>query len=147
LVIGFTEHLQIITTSTIGMSLIHTLYNSLQQALRLLSLLYLHRLSPGNGFQRRSFIGFRVHVLTGRRLSHNSFIAPTNPQAGGYLTPTSYSSRCYPKTLVIAAAPSYIASARTAQKKSPPTVLPLMRARLLRPIPSNGHCLQSHYLA
>jgi hypothetical protein len=48
---------------TIALSLIHTLYNSLQHALSLLSLLYLHRLSPGNGFQRRSFISFRVHVL------------------------------------------------------------------------------------
>jgi hypothetical protein len=28
-------------------------------------------LSPGNGFQRRSFLNFGVHVLIGRRLSHN----------------------------------------------------------------------------
>jgi hypothetical protein len=41
--------------------------------LRFLSLLYIHRLSPGNGFQRCSFLSFRVHVLTGQRLSHNSF--------------------------------------------------------------------------
>jgi hypothetical protein len=51
-------------------TLIHTLCSSLENALGLLSLLYLHRLSPGNGFQRRSFLDFRVHVLTGRRLFH-----------------------------------------------------------------------------
>jgi hypothetical protein len=61
----FTEYLQIVTIA------LHTLYNSLQHALSLLSLLYLHRLSPGNGFQRRSFLSFRVHVLTDRRVSDN----------------------------------------------------------------------------
>jgi hypothetical protein len=58
------------------LSLIHTLYNSLQHALILLSLLRLHRLSPGNGFQSRSFLSFSIHVLTGRGLSHESSIAP-----------------------------------------------------------------------
>jgi hypothetical protein len=38
-----------------ALSLIHTLYNSLQHALNLLNMLYLHRLLPGNGFQSRSF--------------------------------------------------------------------------------------------
>jgi hypothetical protein len=59
---------------TIALSLIHAIYNSLHHALILLILLYFHRLSPGNGFQRRSFLSFRVHVLTGRWLSHNSFL-------------------------------------------------------------------------
>jgi hypothetical protein len=78
LVIVFIEHLQILQVTTcIVLSLIHTLYNSLQHALSLLGLLYLHRLTPGNGFQRRSFLSFRVHVLTGRQISHYSFIAPT----------------------------------------------------------------------
>jgi hypothetical protein len=35
-------------------------------------MLYLHRLSPGNGVQRCSFFSFRAHVRTDRRLSHNS---------------------------------------------------------------------------
>jgi hypothetical protein len=52
-----------------ALSLIHTLYSSLQHVLTLLSLLCLHRLSPDNGFQRRSFLSFRLHVLTGRKLS------------------------------------------------------------------------------
>jgi hypothetical protein len=72
LVTGFIELLQNVTTSnycTIANS--HTHYSSLQQAPSLLSLLYLHRLSPSNGFQRRGFLSFRVHVLTGRQLSHN----------------------------------------------------------------------------
>jgi hypothetical protein len=51
--------------------LIHTLCSSLQHILSLLSVLCLHRLSPGKGFQCRSFISFRVHVFTGRRLSPN----------------------------------------------------------------------------
>jgi hypothetical protein len=59
---------------------IHTLYNSLQHALYLFSLLYLHRLSPGNGFQRRSFLSFYVHTLTGRRLS------PNQPESESYVT-------------------------------------------------------------
>jgi hypothetical protein len=50
----------------------HTHCSSLRHALRLLSLLYLHRLSAGNGFQRRSFLSFRFHVHTDRRLSHKA---------------------------------------------------------------------------
>jgi hypothetical protein len=68
LVIGFIEHLHKVTTM---LSLIHTLYNSLQHILRLLSVLSLRQLS-GNGFQSCRSPSLRVHVLTGRRLSHNS---------------------------------------------------------------------------
>jgi hypothetical protein len=49
------------------LSLIHTFYNSLQHVYNLLYSLNLHRLSPGNGFKRRSFLNFR-------RLSHNSLL-------------------------------------------------------------------------
>jgi hypothetical protein len=31
-------------------------------------------LSPGNDFQRRSFLNFRLHVLTGLRLSHSKLL-------------------------------------------------------------------------
>jgi hypothetical protein len=67
LVIGFIEQLQIVTTA---LSLIHTLCSSLKHALSFLSLLCLHRLSPGNGSQRRRSLSFRVHVLTCWRMSH-----------------------------------------------------------------------------
>jgi hypothetical protein len=45
--------------------------HSLQHVRSLLDLLYLHRLSPGNGFQHRSFLSFSVNVLTVWRLSPN----------------------------------------------------------------------------
>jgi hypothetical protein len=47
----------------------------------------------------------------------------------------------------LAADPRYIASTRTAQRTLLPTALLLLRACLLRPLPNNGHCLHSHYLA
>jgi hypothetical protein len=59
------------TQSLIALSLIHTLSSSLQHVLSLLSLLCLYRSLSGNGLQRRRFLNFRVHKLTGRRLSHN----------------------------------------------------------------------------
>jgi hypothetical protein len=66
--------------------LIHILCSSLQQVRNPVSLLYLHRLSPGNGFESRSFLSFCVHVLTGRRLCHNSLNSITvlliTPQHG-----------------------------------------------------------------
>jgi hypothetical protein len=72
LVMGFIEHLQIVTASiTIALLLIYTFYNSLQQALSLLNLLHLQRLWSLSGFQRRSSFSFHVHVITGWRLSHN----------------------------------------------------------------------------
>jgi hypothetical protein len=68
LLFRYIEHLRVVTTAP---SLTHALYSLLQHVQSLLSLLYLRRLSPGNGFQRRSFLSFRIHVLTGRRLSHD----------------------------------------------------------------------------
>jgi hypothetical protein len=54
---------------TIEISLIHTLYNSLQHPLSLPSLLCLHQSLSGNGFQHRSFLSFCVHALIGRGLT------------------------------------------------------------------------------
>jgi hypothetical protein len=75
LVIGFIEHLQNVTTNNYT-----AIANS--HSLPFISLLYLHRLSPGNGFQRRSFLSFHGHILTSRRLSYNSLIAPTDQFPG-----------------------------------------------------------------
>jgi hypothetical protein len=52
---------------TMALSLIHTFCNLLQNVRSILSL-YFHHLSPDNGFQRRSFPNFHVHVLISRRL-------------------------------------------------------------------------------
>jgi hypothetical protein len=46
------------TKITTALSPIYTLHSSLQCALRLLSLLCLHRLSPSNGSQRSRFLSF-----------------------------------------------------------------------------------------
>jgi hypothetical protein len=76
---------------------------SLQQHVQiLLSLLYLHRLPPGNGLQRCSFLSFRVHVLTGRRFSQlNSrlVLLITTPRHGAHkkhLSQVLYCCATYP---------------------------------------------------
>jgi hypothetical protein len=53
---------------SIALSLIHTLYNSLQHALCLLSLLCLHQSLPGSGFQRRRSLNFLNWPATFSRL-------------------------------------------------------------------------------
>jgi hypothetical protein len=62
LVIWLIEHLQIVTT-TVALSLIHTLRSSPQHALSLLGLLCLHYSFSGNGFQRRTFPSLWVPAL------------------------------------------------------------------------------------
>jgi hypothetical protein len=71
LVIGFIVLLKLITTSTVALSLVHTLCNSLQNTLSLPSLLCLHQLSPGNAFQQCRFLGCYVPQLWSS-LSHYS---------------------------------------------------------------------------
>jgi hypothetical protein len=70
--------------------LIHTLCSSPQHVQSVLSLLYLHQLLPGNGFQCRSFLGFHVYVLMGWQLFHNSFIAPTD-----YMFTSLWAGNCF----------------------------------------------------
>jgi hypothetical protein len=50
-------------TVNYSLSLVHTLYTSLQHALSLLSVLCLHGLSHGNGSQRRRFLIFQIPRL------------------------------------------------------------------------------------
>jgi hypothetical protein len=69
LVIGFTELLEKVTRSNYSAIAKFTLYDSLQHTLSLLSLLYHHQLSPGNGFQHHTFPGLRVHAFTGPTVS------------------------------------------------------------------------------
>jgi hypothetical protein len=99
LVIGFIEHLEIVTTT---LSLIHTLYGSLQHARSLFILLCLHRL-PGNGFQSCSFFSFRIHVLTGRRLTFRPLYpqrkSPRYPLDRGLGGPQSRCGQCGEKYL------------------------------------------------
>jgi hypothetical protein len=56
LVIGFTEHLQIVITSNYSANGIHTLCSALRHMLRLLSLLCLHQSLPGDGSQQCSVL-------------------------------------------------------------------------------------------
>jgi hypothetical protein len=124
---------------TIPLSIIDTICSSLQHVQSLLRLLHLHRLSPDNDCQCRSF---RVQVLTSQRLSHNSLFAPTNSQTGR----TSHTKLLLfylpsQDCLVIVAASRFIASAQTAQKTRHPTVLLLhyvviARTSQITPLPS-----------
>jgi hypothetical protein len=71
LVIGFIELLQNVTTSNYS-ALANANTIQLTTACTMsLRKLYLHRLSPGNGFQSCSFLCFRVHALSVQRLSHS----------------------------------------------------------------------------
>jgi hypothetical protein len=90
-------------------------------------------------------------------LNHSSPLtnSPTNSTP---LTPRLVAISHQPLTLLIAisrlldsavmtAGPHYITSTRIAQRTLPPIALPLLHLCLLRPLPSNICCLQSHYLA
>jgi multidrug efflux pump subunit AcrB len=72
LVIGFLRTYRSYLQVTIALSLFHSFHNSLHLTPSLLSLLYLHQLSPGNGFQRRSVLSFRIPVLTVSPIRHGS---------------------------------------------------------------------------
>jgi hypothetical protein len=114
-VIGFTDHSQNLTT-VMTVSLIRTLYSSLEHTLSLLSLLCLHR-SSGNSFHQRTFpllcipelspcLSYQL-IATAHNRSHRNcpvtdsltqltthFSPLTDSQTGGRLTLTSDSSHC-----------------------------------------------------
>jgi hypothetical protein len=66
LIIGFIEHLQIVTTSNhSAVTNSHTLkFTTAQHVPILLSLLCLHHSLAGNGFQSRRSVNFNVHGFT-----------------------------------------------------------------------------------
>jgi hypothetical protein len=141
LVIGFIEHLQIVTTSNynaIANSL--TIYYSLQHALSLLSLKHLYRPSPGNGFHRRSFFRFRVHVFTGRQLSHNSLNSRlVLLKTTGHGTHIKHRFQQFFYCCI-----EYIYHGLRRRRHFPITPL-LLVTNLLRPLPSNGCCMAAYF--
>jgi hypothetical protein len=127
----------------IALPLIHTHYNLLPQAVRILSVLYLHRLSPGNGFQRRSSLSFRV--------CH--YWPATASQLTKLETYPAYSTSSRTVQNILVHLPTillllrHVAVARTEQRTPLPSYTLVHVRNLLRPLPSNGLCLQSYYLA
>jgi hypothetical protein len=69
LVIGFIEHLQIVTTSSYSAIANSHIQQYITARTMFSGLLCLRQSLSGNGFQSRRSLNFRVHVLTGRRLS------------------------------------------------------------------------------
>jgi hypothetical protein len=123
---------------TIALSLIHTLRSSLQHALSVLSLLYVHRLSPGNGFQRRSILSFRVQVplLTGDCLTTNSVHQLTPRLAAiSHQSPTLLTafSRLSPNSSC-----SSLYSLGTDRTQNAASNTSIVDCACCRPLPSNG---------
>jgi hypothetical protein len=123
---------------TIALSLIHTLCSSLQHVLSLLSLLCLHQSLSGNGFRHHRSLNFRVHILTGRRMSHNwlnsGLVMLITRRQGPHIKHRF--QRCY-------CCVTQLSQERRREHCFP--FSPLVRVRNLLPI--SGRCLQSHYLA
>jgi hypothetical protein len=83
-------------------------------------------------------LGTRDNILISQ-IGTSLFFASYDSQGhGGGIRPRLHTGE------VIAAAPRYIDSARTAQRTPLPRVF--LRTCHLRPLPNNGRCLQSHYL-
>jgi hypothetical protein len=79
MIIGFIEHLYPQLQVTIALSLIHTFCSLLQHVRNLLSLLYLHRLSPDNGLQSvASSASVFTSLLAGDWLTTNSLLQLTH---------------------------------------------------------------------
>jgi hypothetical protein len=138
--------------------------------LSLLRLLCLHQ-SSGNGFQLQTFLFLCVPELS-PCFSYQQWLTRTEPQQfpnqlmhsltnqfaplhyihklpGWRLSHTNFLLFSLPSqdSLLMAAGPCYIALVQIAHRTPFPAALLLLRACLLRPLPSNGRCLHSHYLA
>jgi hypothetical protein len=124
--------------SYVTLAIIHALYNSLEHTLYLFSLLCLHRLWPGNGFQRCSFLNFHVHALTGRRLSPNQL----NTRLALLVTPRHglHSKNRFQQFYCCVTQLSH-----GPRREHLIPISPLLRVRNLLSI--NDRCLHSRYLA
>jgi hypothetical protein len=97
-------------------------------------------------FLRSESLGTHNHIL----LSHEVKLPFSSPPMTRRVMVEVFdlaSTRVTKNSLIIAATPCYVASAQTTRKTPLPRVLLLLHACLLRPLPGNSHCLQSHYLA
>jgi hypothetical protein len=93
----------------------------------------------GNGFQRHNFLSFCVHVLTGRRLSHNllnsRLILLRTPQH------RPHRKNCFQQFF-------YRCNTQLSHILCREHLFPVSQLVSVRNLlPSNGRCLQSHYLA
>jgi hypothetical protein len=124
------------------LSIIHTLSSSLQHVLSLLSLLCLYQSLSGNRFQSRRSLNFRVHVFNDRRLSHNLL----NSRLALHITSRYRRHRKNLSQQLFYCCITHLSRGPRRQQRFPDR--PLVRIRnLLRPLPNNSRCLQSHYLA
>jgi hypothetical protein len=115
-----------------------TVVNSLQHALSLFSLLYFHRLLPGNGFQHHSFLTFHVHFLT-CLLSHNLL----NSRHVLLITPQRGLQRKLLSQQFLCCCVTQLSHGPHGEHNFP--VSPLVCGINL--LPSNGHCLHSYFLS
>jgi hypothetical protein len=106
------------------LSLIHTLYTSLQHPLILLSLLSLHLSSPGNGFQRHSFVSSVFHSSGPRWLALISQLTLQSSLKGYSSRPhssrTALPNRCL-KTVLLCPWPPSQGPGPPAHRSIPPT--------------------------
>jgi hypothetical protein len=134
---GIYELLQNVTTRKISLSLIHTFCSSLQHAIYLLSLLCLHQSLSGNGFNAVGTSAFVfTNLLAGDCLLTNQTLDLSYLK---YLGTERIENTAFNHPLLNHEA------VHGPRREHLFPVSPLMRARNL--LPSNGRCLQSHYLA
>jgi hypothetical protein len=98
LIIQVIEHLQIVTTSNYSaITNSHTLQFTTARTKSSQSDIFISHCLVTDP---NKVLCFRCYVLTSWRLSQNSLLQMTNPQAGDHLTPNSYSSHCSLETLL-----------------------------------------------
>jgi hypothetical protein len=102
-------------------------------------MLCLHRSLSGNGFQRRRSLTYRVHVFTGRRLSHNQL----NSRLVLFITHRHGHHWKHLSEQLFYCCVAQLSHGR--RRENGLQVSSLLPVRNL--LPSNGRCLLIHYLA